>query len=326
MCAALALASRQHVDRDLTQLVAAGSHLAAAAYASPFALAFDGLQTLELPPGAEARVDRAQMRAMAALYLAADLEPAGVFSAVEALAALAASGALQADLGPVAAPLHSFWRERNNRVSRDERLAFFGRLFGAAYGAQVVQGANQQFESLMLELCESLYQLGEGLQPGPHGSLSRQTRIRTGARNLLGNLVSAGGGATPFMARELMAGLQTALDILKHPHLQGLFGARDIWGVVVAVSRLAQQETVGDPRLFVRRGRAGMTLLVWLADSADALRVYGAPLVSLDHPVLAAAVEWLQASLSISELQAHYPAPPAPAPSGGVVDWSDLGI
>lgn len=326
MCAARALVRHPHADRDLTQLVAAGSHLAAAAYASPFALAFDSLPPIELPPGAEARVDRAQLRAMAALYLAADLEPAGVFSAVESLAALAASGALQVDLGPVATRLHSFWRERNNRVSRDERLAFFGRLFGASYGASVAQGANQQFETLMLELCESLYQLGEGLQSGPHGSLSRQARIRTSARNLLSNLVAAGGGATPFMARELMAGLQTALDILKHPHLQGLFGARDIWTVIAAVSRLAQQQPVGDPQLFVQRGRAGMTLLVWLADTVEALRVYGAPLVSLDHPVLAAAVDWLQASLSISELQSYDPAPPAPAPSGGVVDWSDLGI
>ncbi|MFA7553322.1 MAG: hypothetical protein WCY88_03650 [Spongiibacteraceae bacterium] len=313
-------------DRGLSELVEQGSRHAAAAYTSPYAMAFDGLDTIELPPGAETRVDQAQMRALAALYLSADLEPAGVFSAVEDLAALAASGALRVDLGPATQLIHSFWRNRNQRSSQTERLAFYGRLFGATYGAYQTQGANDNFETLMLELCESLYQLGESISSSPHGGITHQTRIRAGARNLLSNLVSAGGGATPFMAREVMDGLKAALQILKHPHLQSIFGARDIWGVVSAIGRLSQRTPVADPQLFVRRGRAGMILISWLAEAAQALRVYGAPLVANDHSVITAAVDWLQASLTISELQSNYSPASAPDTSGGVSDWASLGI
>ena len=323
---AFSFAQTRSVDQDLTALLEQGSRHAATAYASPFAMAFDGLDAIELPAGAETRVDQAQMRALAALYLSADLEPAGVFSAVEDLSALAASGALRVDLGPVTQLVHSFWRNRNQRSSREERLAFYGRLFGSAYGAYQSQGANDYFETLMLELCESLYQLGETISRSPHGGISQQTRIRAGARNLLSNLVSAGGGATPFMAREVMDGLKAALQILKHPHLQGIFGARDIWGVVSAINRLSQRAPVADPQLFVRRGRAGMILISWLAEAAQALRVYGAPLVANDHPVIPAAVDWLQASLTISELQSNFSPASAPETAGDVSDWASLGI
>ena len=313
-------------DKQLTQLIEQGTSQVKEALASAFALAFDSLGTIELPPGAEARVDRAQMRAFAALYLAADLEPAGIFSAVENLAALAASGSLQADLGPVATPLHAFWRNRNNRVTRDERLAFFGRLFGASYGAWAATGTNNQFETYMLALCESLYQLGDGIHRNPHGGISNQTRIRTAARNLIHNLVSAGGGATPFMAQEIMNGLKEALAIVKHPHLQGVFGARDIWGVVERINRLAQSPILGNPKVFVSRGQAGMHIITWLAEAAGRLRIYGAPLVANNDQVISASVEWLQASLTIGELQASLNQSQNSSQPVGVSDWAELGL
>jgi len=316
----------QGTDLGLVQLVEQGSQHAAAAYASAFAMAFDELAIVELPPGSESSVDRAQMRALGALYLAADLEPAGIFTAAEGLAALAATGGLRTDLGPVAAMVHQFWRKRNERTTEEDRLEFFGRLFGSAYGGFSAYGANDGFEPLTLDLCEALYQLGDGLHRSPHGGISQQTRIRAAARNLLGNLVSAGGGATPFMAREIMSGLQAAIDILKHPHLQGVFGARDIWGVVNAVNRLAGRSSMGDPQVFMRRGRAGMTLIVWLADAAEALRTYGAPLVVVDHPVIPAAVDWMQASLTISEIQARYSHAPPQESAAGAPNWADLGL
>lgn len=313
--------------RDLGRLIDEAGRLAEAAYASVFALAFDEIAPIELPPGAEARVDRAQMRALAALYLAADLEPAGVFQAAENLAALAASGGLQADLGPAAPLVHRFWRDRHNRTNRDDRLAFFGRLFGASYGAVAANGANMDFEALMLALCEALYALGDSYTRNPHGGISSQTKIRTAARNLLANLAEAGGGATPFMAREVMDGLKASLEILKHPQLRGIFGARDLWGVVDGIARLAGRRTSYDARVFVQRGQAGMTLMVWLAEAVEKLRVYGAPLVTVKDPVIPAAVEWLQSSLTISESQAaQAQAPRQAGPGGGLSDWAEFGL
>jgi hypothetical protein len=317
-----------HADAEIARLVAEASGHAAAAFASPFAVGLDVLGDITLPPGAETEVDRTQMRALGALYLAADMEPAGIIASVETLAALAATGAIRVDLGPAAPILHEFWRGRNERIDSAERLAFFGRLFGASYGPAPADGVtNTEFEPLMLEHCEALYRMDERSADPIYGGIAQQTRVRAAARNLLSNLVTAGGGITAFLAAEIMRTLKDALAILTHPHLRGVFMARDIWGVVAAVNRLARVRG-GDPRAFVRRGRAGMTIIVWLADAAEALRQYGKPLVRLDHPVIPAAVDWLQSSLTISERQARAAAPtqrPGLSP-GGASQWDDLGI
>jgi hypothetical protein len=43
-----------------------------------------------------------------------------------------------------------------------------------------------------------------------------------------------------------------------------------------------------------------MTILAWLADAA-ALLGDSRPLLAVDHPVIAAAVEWLELSLQLTE-------------------------
>lgn len=322
-------------DAMLDQLLEDGSRHAATAQASVFAVGLDMLGDIDLPPSAATQVDRAQMRALGALYLAADLEPAGIITSVETLSSLASSGATGIDLGPVAGPLHSFWRKRHQRPDAAERGAFYARLFGLSYGPAPADGiSNHSFEGLMLELCEAIYRLDEQQMRYARDVPSANTaRIRSAARGMLGNLSRAGGGITPFLASELMAALKEALAILKHPHLRGAFAGRDVWDVIAGIRRRARVGG-GDPRMFVDRGRAGMMILVWLAEAAQRLRQYGQPIVRRGDPVIAAAVEWLQASLSISEQHAR--GTPAAQPGQGrlwgagspapVSDWADLGI
>jgi hypothetical protein len=62
-----------------------------------------------------------------------------------------------------------------------------------------------------------------------------------------------------------------------------------------------------DPRLFVRRGRAGMTVLSWLADAGPHLENSAVLLVSLDHPVIQVAVDWMEAALAIGEASGDLP-------------------
>lgn len=335
-----ALAQGVSPEDTLERLIAVGSRNAAAARASVFAVGLDVLGDIDLPPSAALQVDRAQMRALGALYLAADLEPAGIISSVEGLASLTATGAIGLDLGPVAEPLHEFWRKRNQRPDPRERSAFYARLFGLSYGPVPADGiANTAFEGLMLEMCEAIYRLDErAARFGDHAPSANTARIRSAARNLLGNLSRAGGGVTPFLATELMAALNEALAILKNPHMRGLFAARDIWGVIEGIQRHMRIANA-DPRVFVDRGRAGMSVIVWLADAAERLRTYGQPILAPGDPIIAFAVDWLQASLTISERHARA-SPPAPRPptqgglwqphqpagGGYASDWSHLGI
>ncbi|WP_436052734.1 hypothetical protein [Phenylobacterium sp. LjRoot225] len=289
-----------------------------------FAVALADLGDFDLPAGSEARVDQAQMRALASLYLAADLEAAGVLPAVETLAGLARSGAIPGDIGPAAPLLQAFWRGRNERASADERSAFYGRLFGAGAGPVAAVGANMEFEDRMLDLCEALFKLDELASNSTYGGVGQQARVRAAAQRLAGNLVDAGGGVTAFFAQEILQSLRDALAILATPAVRATLRARDTWEAIAGVNRLSGERTE-DPSPFARRGKAGMMVISWLADAAPMLAQPSQPLVGLGDPVIAAAVEWLEASLAIGET-APAPVPPtSPRAPQAASPWAAIG-
>jgi len=152
----------------------------------------------------------------------------------------------------------------------------------------------------MIDLCEALYRLDEQASSASWGGVAQQTRIRRAAQRLLDNVVQVSSGITVFLAQEILATMRQALAILNHPALKGAFGARTVWNVVEAINRrlrLPPQEH----QLHVRRGQAGLTVLAWLAEAAPHVEGSNQPLVGLDHPVVAAAAEWLEVSLALGE-------------------------
>ena len=285
--------------------------------AQSLAVGLDELGSLDLPPAMSGQIDQAQLRAIASLYLAADLEAAGVVPAVETLAGLnrgGAGGGVSLDLGGAATLVAAFWQHRADRATADERVQAFARLFGAG------------FEDLMLDLCEALYKLDELATNTSYGGIAQQTRVRSAAMKLLESLVAAGGGITVFLAQEIMASLKQALAILGQPDLRGALGARDVWGSIAGIDRLTRTKRP-DPRLYVRRGRAGMTVLAWLADAAPHVETSAQLLVALDHPVIPAAVDWMEAALAIGEASGDIPAPaakPAAATHRAESAWAAL--
>ena len=111
--------------------------------------------------------------------------------------------------------------------------------------------------------------------------------------------------------------MREALAILGHPAVKTALRARSAWEAIDAVDR-QMRRPLREHNLFVRRGQAGMTILAWLAEAAPHLGRTGKPLVGLDHPVIPAAVEWLESSLSLE--QAAQPAQPEGSGSG----WAAL--
>ena len=173
----------------------------------------------------------------------------------------------------------------------------------------------------MLELCEALYKLDESGTGDPYGGVGQQARVRQAARMLIANVSQAGGSSTAFMAGEIIGALKQAVAIVGHPDLRGAFAARDVWGVVAGVARLAHVP-VHPPWPYVRRGRAGMTVLAWLADVTDQLGGTGGPVVAIGHPVVGSAVEWIEATLDIGV--ANAPADPR-SPRAPASPWSAVG-
>jgi hypothetical protein len=115
---------------------------------------------------------------------------------------------------------------------------------------------------------------------------------------------------TVFLAQEILGTVRQALAILNHRAVVAAFGARSVSDVVGALHRRLRQPVSADFDVHARRGQAGMTVLAWLAEAAPLLAARREPLVAIDHPVIPAAVEWLEASLAVSESQTSRP--PAP--------------
>jgi hypothetical protein len=301
-------------DGVLDALVLDAGRLVASA--AGFAIALDQIG-IELPPLHGAQVDQAQLRAIASLYLAAELENTGLIAAVETLAGLVRSGALAVDVGAATPLLVKFWHERSQRASREEREHTFDSLFGLSAG--------ESFADAMLALCEALYKMDELATNPNYGGVSQQMRVRAGAARVLAQLLGTAGGITVFLAQEILQSLREAIAILKHPALLAALGARDVWSAIERIDRIAH--TRHNPaRLYVQRGRAGMTVLAWLAEAAPLLERQSGALVQLDHPVIGAALDWMQAALAIGEADAAAPAPPAiPAAAPGTGSpWSAL--
>jgi len=311
-------------DAIVASALAASERLVARATAHGLAFALDQLGDIDIPEPEMARIDKAQLRALATLYLAADLEPAGIIPAVETLAGLAATGATGLDLGAAEPLLAAWWRDRQDRVSAAERNAFFSRLFGTSAGPVAADaGRNADFEDRMLGLCEGLYKLDEMSSGDPYGGTAQQARVRAAARGLVENLGQAGGGITAFMATEVIDTLKQAFAIVGHPDMRRNFAARDIWDVVGGIGRIARQRfRPAGP--YIRRGKAGMTVIAWLADVSDNLGRIGGPIVTIGHPVVGSAIDWIEATLDIGEAVAAEPAPRGER-TATASPWSALG-
>ena len=311
-------------DAIVASALAASERLVAQATAPGLAFALDQLGDIDIPEPELDRIDKAQLRALATLYLAADLEPAGIIPAVETLAGLASTGATSLDLGGTEPLLAEWWRNRQDRVSAAERNAFFSRLFGTSAGPVAAEGGrNADFEDRMLGLCEALYKLDELSTGDPYGGTTQQARVRAAARGLVENLGQAGGGITAFMATEIIDALKQAFAILGHPDMRRNFAARDIWDVVGGIGRISRKRfRPAGP--YIRRGKAGMTVIAWLADVSGQLGRIGGPIVAIGHPVVGSAIDWIEATLDIGEAVAAEPAPRGER-TAELSPWSAMG-
>jgi hypothetical protein len=285
---------------DIDRSLSFGLRLIHAAEAFAAQLAAPELGDIDLPPQLSSAVEQANLRAVAPLYLASELEAARLLSATEVLTGIFVSGGLHTDLGPATDLLTRFWRTRRERLSADERRAIFGQLFGRSDGPPAAsgQGSNTTFEELLLNLVEALTRPNETLLQSAVFSPGAQARVRSAALTLAGNLAAHSHGATEFVARDLLEALQLALNIFKQPQVQHSLGANSVWMALGIVSRKYLGES-RDLTSHVARGRAGQSILAWLASRLPQIESISFNLVSVDDPVVVAAHTWIEASLAL---------------------------
>jgi hypothetical protein len=280
-------AEGHHVDAELLPVEAA-IDLAAS-------LAMHGLGDIDLPPAVGSTSDRAHLNSAAQMYLASELENAGLVPSVEALAGIFVSGGIPADFGPAGRTLMEFWENRHSRLSAAERQAFFAHLFGETDGPSMGVpdgGRNTGFDPAMTDFCAAIYKY----DGGPAGDAAIET---TGA-SLADNLSQRSGGMVAAAAHDLISTLQEALTIVKAPAVQRAVGAQSVWAAVQRIESFYLHETL-DVEAHVTRGRAGMQVLSWLAEQVVRFGAGGGPIPGGTDGVVAWAEEWLQSSLGLEE-------------------------
>lgn len=310
------------VDDGVDASLRAADRLVAAAQA--LTLALEDLPALALPPSSGAAIDQAQVRAIAVMYLASELEAAGIIPTADDLVRLARTGSLTADLTAAAPLLERFWKERNERATAPERQSFFGALFGGGE-AGATGHPNPEFEDRLIDLCEALYKIDQQATNTSWGGVAQQTRVRRASEQLLDNVVRNSGGLTIFLAKEILGSVRESLAILNHPSVRAAFGARSVSEVIAAVDRRFRRAAPADFDLHTRRGQAGMVVLAWLGDAAPMLAANRQPLVAIDHPVIAAAADWLETSLTLTESQGTSASSSSPPPQPKADDtWAAI--
>lgn len=226
------------------------------------------------------------LRAVGALYLHAELEQAMVIPLAELLTRerysieIRDEGAARLLEQMAELPRARHW------PGREDRSRLFGRLFGSGEGA--VPGRDGTFEPRFGRLCFALAQRGQA----PRGWVS-PVAVEVAARDVLVAVGALVGGSVVLAAGRIHDQLQHALDLLDHPGISAAFGTRGIWETIRTV---AGEEV--DVARHLDRGRSGMELLHWLAETVAQLATLpgaGPPLDVPDRVVRLAAV-WLQAT------------------------------
>lgn len=232
------------------------------------AVANDPLK-LNLPPlaGPGANVnapDAAALRVLAALYLQAELEQAGVIPVAEVLAQSRYS--LRLTDVATARKLDEFAQLSRDWLDRNQRNQVFARAFGLGAGAETAEGRliNRSFQQRFAAFCSALTQTQEDARWGQAPGVTRLALARQMTLELLFNLGQRYTGHTAGATRRIHEQMQKALSLLNQPGLRSFFLARDLWDLL----RQILGDTAPDFGRLLTRGQSGQRLLHWLASVA----------------------------------------------------------
>jgi hypothetical protein len=215
------------------------------------AKALADLGDIELPDSAPTAEDARNLVAIPPLYLASELEQAGLLRTAELVAGLFAAGSITQPLGPTAQLLHTFWQGRRERLSAEERQQLYAQVFEP-----------EAFYPLMQALCDAL---ANQLDNPPRASdVHAQVAMAEAADTLGGWLSPHAAGMAQFAASDILQALSQATHFLRDRMLQAAFGVHDLWGLVGAVGN-AQGQGIQTARERVELGRHGADVLAWLA-------------------------------------------------------------
>jgi len=235
--------------------------------------------------------DTAMAKTLASLYLAAEMEQAGVVPIAELLASN--RDTLQLTSFEAASKLDDFATRGHEWYDRNGRTALYAHLFGTGPAATTGPSVNREFQSRLADLCHALTRLVD--LPIPSASSIADAAVWDAAMLLLQQCFPTGSAPGALIAsHRLFDQLRRAVDLLRDPAIEAVVGARSMQQTIVII--LGQDAP--DVQRLIDTGLTGQAVLLWLftvamPKVADPGRP---PLATGGDPIVVTASRWLQAS------------------------------
>lgn len=243
------------------------------------------LPDLNLTGNAQAR-DYSVLKTLAPLYLAFELEQAGVLKTAERISGLFFSGAITQPLGEAETLITTFWRNRHQRLSVKERDALFQQTFERRY-----------FYPQFNRFCEALVALTDNT----HRNVHEEVHLDFTLQNLREYFYTRSFGMVTYVAEDILAAITSALSFLKQPSVLRAFSVRTMWELL-SVSAGENQFKV---RQYAEMASAGMYLINWLASpQAGQLQLADR---NIAQKVFSASHKWMLAYASLQSVQQRDP-------------------
>lgn len=238
----------------------------------------------DLDQGSVVDIVADNVKALAAIYFASQLEELKLFQVVDRVVEHFLSGMLPISRGAGGQKIYDYFKAAPNRITEVERRNAYGRCFGLAQGAAAETLLNRDFSDLWIRFLSAVSIFnrqfntvtGGGVAGAPTIMVNTDITRVTGeqavkaARDLAVNLSLHGYASSHFIAVELQKLVVTCKDMLSSADVLQAYGVRDMWQLVDRVSSLYLGGAVSSVR-YKTTADAGAKIMIFLAENAPQL-------------------------------------------------------
>jgi hypothetical protein len=227
--------------------------------------------SLELPPltgvgATDIEIEPENVKAVGVVYLALQMERMRLFHVVDRITYYFMQGLVALPFDAASRALDDYYWSSEDRLNEAARNMIYGRVLGAP-GTEISKDVqpNKDWDSLLGRFIASvaefdreqrLSDLFSGV-PGARPSSASQENIRKNGRDLLQNASLYGWGGTQTSARRLKQHVIQALDILRLPQLQKIYGVTSPFQVIerVTMNEFGQAPNIVKYRTLAESGK-----------------------------------------------------------------------
>jgi hypothetical protein len=239
------------------------------------------LNVIDLPILAPERIQTEQIHLAAVMFWLMEIEKTALLQFVERLAERAIKGNLRLPITNSGSKLLVYYRNRNTRFTRQERMSFYNRMFKQS----IPFDSNQNFYNSFTRLIKVLSDIGRKEVDQPMRSYV--VRLGVIARELLHFLAKRTQGIAGYAAKEIVTHVKQAREILQDPEIRLTFGNRTMWEIIRIHAKAILGHDV-NPYPCLNSAKAGLTILSWLGEHASNIQ-QGKIFLSKSSPVISAA-------------------------------------